>query len=687
MIKELTVYAWDYENVEEVILSQKWDKINFMWFQEFELGLSPACFEHINKNKIKIRVVTCATDEKEVKDQAINRGLDPNTIESIESWPGFWFINTHKEILQNGNLLYFKVMNNDYDCKFKYPFLTFNGRSRNHRTMLIDILMQEGLFDKGIVTYHTLFDGVDFGLNLKCYDGKPIVIDDDFAQNNCSYRFNEKFLDSFLHIPTESSIDLHLISEKTAMPILCSKPFLTLGPVNYHKKLSDLGFSLYTEIFDYSFDSEPNLELRIRKLLKNVLMVTKNAKSLDFYYSVIKPKIDHNRRLAVEMMSDRKYFPQLVLDRFDNKIPPPPPGPSTWDHTFFTFKSFLQETKERPEVTNFDGRTLYADLWEGRFKWEDVVNDIRKSHPKRIVILGENEWEPWYSDEFVDLINTRDKDVEFVLTTCSHDGNYIRNALSKNFNDYVIQPWPTFWFNYTARLLEKKAEKYNVNKNFKYPLISLNSRAHLHRCHFIESAAEQGLLKTDAVITWVNLLNENLNFPFKHYDRKSRILNDNFINHRDSFLMPKEWYQSFFDAVVECSHETIVFSEKTVKPLLFKKPFCVFGATGFHNALKEYGFELYDEIIDYSFDNEDDLKTRSQMFVASIKKVLDIKNYTDVYNILQKKIDHNYNRAIELSYSNEVLPPIVQEIIQHTPPKDTLTLTSQIKYRELMKRK
>ena len=73
------------------------------------------------------------------------------------------------------------------------------------------------------------------------------------------------------------------------------------------------------------------------------------------------------------------------------------------------------------------------------------------------------------------------------------------------------------------------------------------------------------------------------------------------------------------------------------------------------------GFELYDEIFDYSFDNEPDDLKRLKMFWEQIDKYIDLdpKIFSDKLKVLDEKLEHNrktYSEWYEstLNLSNEV---------------------------------
>ena len=128
-------------------------------------------------------------------------------------------------------------------------------------------------------------------------------------------------------------------------------------------------------------------------------------------------------------------------------------------------------------------------------------------------------------------------------------------------------------------------------------------------------------------------------------------------------ILPNSYMISSFDIVCETSYEYFFVTEKTLRPLDSKKPFIVFSCYNFHNKLKKYGFKLYDEIIDYSFDNIIDTKERFDMQIYELKKLL---KYTpeEIYNITKEKVDFNFKVLSELRLKKNVdIPEYIYDII------------------------
>ena len=89
-------------------------------------------------------------------------------------------------------------------------------------------------------------------------------------------------------------------SEKTVMAMICHKPFLIAGTKGLHGKLKGMGFENYTEIFDYSFDDESDLEKRFQLMLDNFVRLQNDYKLSDLaeLYDKLKPKLIHNFNLV-----------------------------------------------------------------------------------------------------------------------------------------------------------------------------------------------------------------------------------------------------------------------------------------------------------------------------------------------------------------------------------------------------
>ena len=106
-----------------------------------------------------------------------------------------------------------------------------------------------------------------------------------------------------------------------------------------------------------------------------------------------------------------------------------------------------------------------------------------------------------------------------------------------------------------------------------------------------------------------------------------------------------EYLQSNIDLVLEADIDTLFITEKTWKPIVFKKPFIIYGGKGIHSKLEELGFKLHIELFDYSFDNEDN---RLDLICEQVNKYIDMhpNKLRDIIDF--DLVDYNYEKSMDI---------------------------------------
>ncbi len=194
-----------------------------------------------------------------------------------------------------------------------------------------------------------------------------------------------------------------------------------------------------------------------------------------------------------------------------------------------------------------------------------------------------------------------------------------------------------------------------------------NNRGHLHRCYTIDYISKYNLFDK-GIVTWHNFLKENSNFEFKYFDNTVKKIDDDFDTKLDSFLLPHQYHESLFDFVTECSHETIMISEKTITPIILEKPFVTLSSMHFNKYLQKLGFVLYDEIIDYTFDDVADIDERAHLYVKNIETVSKITNFREVYDLLKPKIEFNYRNFLKIINDRSFIPSEIKNCLTKIQP-------------------
>jgi hypothetical protein len=199
----------------------------------------------------------------------------------------FALINKRDE--HNLNSFKTKYLNFVDNFKLEKHFLCFNNLSKLHRLwMFYELMNNAKLKDKSILslnkntTNKTFYDIVSIANNkelmeyYKTYDSTTGYSYDTTnwvkdVQTGDSINI-EAHLKTFVNVITETltSPDIIFITEKTYKSIYTCQPFIIVGNFGTIKKLKELGFKTFDNWWDESYDDEPDLEMRIQKII-NVL--------------------------------------------------------------------------------------------------------------------------------------------------------------------------------------------------------------------------------------------------------------------------------------------------------------------------------------------------------------------------------------------------------------------------------
>ena len=190
-----------------------------------------------------------------------------------------------------------------------------------------------------------------------------------------------------------------------------------------------------------------------------------------------------------------------------------------------------------------------------------------------------------------------------------------------------------------------------------------------------------------------NLIDE-IRCSFKFYDHHDEtklnekvydelvdgLLDDNYINktehtqlldyknylplNYDNFQMAnrkvrQEVYSCIFNVVTENTYgsfccedikDTNTFTEKTFKPFMMEQ-IPIFVAQPYHvELLREIGYDVFDDIIDHSYDEEPDEEKRMELIIQEIKKTLDKDGTSFYYDNLERFL---HNRELTYQHTHD----------------------------------
>ena len=198
--------------------------------------------------------------------------------------------------------------------------------------------------------------------------------------------------------------------------------------------------------------------------------------------------------------------------------------------------------------------------------------------------------------------------------------------------DIVIKPFPYHHMINVENCLTE-IEKLNPKRFY----VSSNGALSKPRDKFVEF-----LNKNHRSQGWISYHERR---QFVPSERHNKLSHQN--KRRQVWHKPKEYWLTQWDLGIETGSqiETFVFpmvTEKTWIPLKIGKPFLMFGHSGMYKFLKENGFQLYNEIIDYSFDSKKHKDSvRFSMFLDEINKL--VKESKPLTKETEEKIEINKN--------------------------------------------
>lgn len=235
---------------------------------------------------------------------------------NVFEWPLSFLYLTHSKYTHFDNNVLFRNIN----LSFKNLYLNKTNRARYHRVKLLNALNQSGLIEMGINTFLNP-ELVDIeGVHELPTDFLHYI---SFLDKNKIEGYNwasEKYLEhnALFEIVTETNYHHVRYSEKTLMAILNQRPFLILGARGIHKKLEEMGFKLFDNIFDYSFDSYDTLEKRIDGIISNLNRYKDKNKNIIF--DSAKNTLHHNQQFfAKKLFYDETIDKQFIseINKFD----------------------------------------------------------------------------------------------------------------------------------------------------------------------------------------------------------------------------------------------------------------------------------------------------------------------------------------------------------------------------------
>ena len=297
-------------------------------------------------------------------------------------------------------------------------------------------------------------------------------------------------------------------------------------------------------------------------------------------------------------------------------------------------------------------------LWHRSWSLNKLLEAIQNNSETNIRVLGAEEYAimGWDDPENEKILRQIKQEISNGTNTIEFvcGGFPTSNSFHPGPN---VTYWTTFWPTKTYYELNKFGHIANNNK-FTKAYVNLNNKPWYFRCEMLDALSQRNLISKGA-ISWNETNND---YDFKYWKQQRLVIDPEYANTTEQYgSFPPPFLESFMSLVSESTMDTIFPTEKTYTPIYFKKPFLVWSVPNFHKALQDLGFELYDEIFDYSFDSISNNKKRLNELLDQVETVVD-KDYQKLYNLVAEKAERNYNILKNIRFDIRKVP---SSILQH----------------------
>jgi hypothetical protein len=137
----------------------------------------------------------------------------------------------------------------------------------------------------------------------------------------------------------------------------------------------------------------------------------------------------------------------------------------------------------------------------------------------------------------------------------------------------------------------------------------------------------------------------------------------NILCHLSQVIPTHVFNDTAYSIVAETDFDNTLsfYSEKTAKPIIYKKLFVAFSGYKFLHNLHELGFKTFDSVIDESYDLILDDELRLTAAFEQVKKLCAM-DQQQVYETIKPVLEHNYNLLMTTDWNKRCADAIRQVI-------------------------
>ena len=241
---------------------------------------------------------------------------------------------------------------------------------------------------------------------------------------------------------------------------------------------------------------------------------------------------------------------------------------------------------------------------------------------------------PFFTDDWeinYDYIKTLPNEPKLYINGASeHYGDGILETLADQVGDHVVLShyhhaklvFHPYWYHWSVNNFENCYKQNTANDHKTYRLSCLNGAPRTHRIlNYIWLTPTDDMYFTMSNVgsnrDWVELPKE----VEEEWNQTKHTLKKDYTT--QSFCLGPACEDSYVQLVTESTVEPKIFlTEKTWKPIASGQLFLILGNPGIIKHLRDQGIDCFDDIIDHSYDLEEDAIERVKKIHTSIRSLL-----------------------------------------------------------------
>jgi hypothetical protein len=241
-------------------------------------------------------------------------------------------------------------------------------------------------------------------------------------------------------------------------------------------------------------------------------------------------------------------------------------------------------------------------------------------------------------DKIIDSINCKNYKVKILW-------NVDRKIEHRNYDIFYKSGYELVYWYYCNNILLNQLV-INSNRDYLFSFVNGVVNGREHRYKLLKK-----LFETNDIIKsgLISNLDKTVDLPYIMLGDGWLVKQNRFTS--DSTVLSNSYINLVSETTPQIQYPTggLFITEKSIKPFIQGQIPIILGQPGVARKLQEYGFDMFADVIDITYDDMNDLDTKVQFIYDSLVKLKEIDmNELFEREDIQKRLRNNYDRYINL---------------------------------------